>query len=113
VIDMTERDDAIIRLTRAGESAPAIAARLGICERTVQRVRVRAGISPPPVSRFTPDEIRLAESLLADGASYGEVARTLGRHQTVVRNKFPNHSAWASSSGVELARMFAALEAVS
>lgn len=104
-----ERNNAIVRMTHAGHSAPAIAAKFGISARTVQRVRVRAGIPHRPVTRFTADEIHLAESLLSDGASYGEVARTLGRCPSVIVRKFPGRSSWASSSGGSVGRMFDAL----
>jgi hypothetical protein len=109
---MTERDHAIVAMTHAGYSAPAIAAKFGITTRTVQRVRRRAGISHGPATPFTADEIRIAESLLNDGASYGEVARTLGRHPASVGHRFPNRSAWKCSSGGQVGQMFAAVDRV-
>lgn len=109
---MNARDEAIVRLTQAGMSGPAVAAKFGVTVRTVQRARSRAGVCKPPRPPFTAEEIRLAESLLDDGASYGEVARTLGRHIKQVIRRFPGRSIWKHGRGIEIARMFAELEAL-
>lgn len=107
--ELTQR---VVELTTQEMPTPMIAGMLGVSERTVTRHRRRAGICPRPLSRFTPDEIRVAESLLDDGASYGEVARTLGRDKSVVRQRFIGRSSWPKGSGGQLSRMFAALDEV-
>jgi hypothetical protein len=69
---LSARDAAIVNMTQAGISGPAVAAQFGVTVRTVQRARSRAGVCKPPPARFTDDEIKLAERLFEDGASYGE-----------------------------------------
>lgn len=84
-----KRREQVVELTRAGLSAPQIADRLGIATRTVQRHRVAAGIAQPPARHLTPAQIHRARQLLDDGASYKEVARTIGCANKSVRYRFP------------------------
>lgn len=79
----------VTELTRAGLSAPQIAERLGIATRTVQRHRVAAGIAQPPARHLSPEEIDRARQLIDDGASYKEVARTIGCANVTVAKRFP------------------------
>jgi hypothetical protein len=109
---LSSRDAAIVNMTQAGISGPAVAAQFGVTVRTVQRARSRAGVCKPPPARFTDDEIKLAERLFEDGASYGEIARTLGRFPSVIVRRFPNRSTWARSTGGHMSRMFAQLERI-
>lgn len=96
-----ERRAEIVRLTRAQHTAADIAEQLGISTRTVIRHRREGGCAQPAPRPFTAAEIRLAESLLDDGASYGEVARTLGRHMAVIRIRFPERG-WPQYRGGNL-----------
>ena len=84
-----ERDELIARLTREGHKTRDIAHRLGITERTVSRSRIRSGCAKPAQIPMSEDEISRAKQMLDDGASYAEVARTLGRYVTTFYKKFP------------------------
>lgn len=81
--------DLVVELTRAGLSAPQIAERLNVTTRTVQRHRVAAGIAQPLAPRLTPEQHEQARQLIDDGASYKEVARTIGCANTTVAKRFP------------------------
>ena len=96
-MDMTveakqQRRDTIVALTKQGYSATEISARLGITKRSVVRNRAAAGITKPPANLLTEAELTLARQLLEDGASYGEVGRTLGRSQSAVANRLPGYT---------------------
>jgi IS30 family transposase len=107
------RDKRIAELTREGYSGTQIARRVGVTHRTVQRARVRTGVAQPFCGiPLTPEEIRLAESLLDDGASYCEVGRTLGRSMETIRRRFRGRSMWAPGSGVEYRKLMVALNAI-
>ncbi|HEY2066352.1 MAG TPA: helix-turn-helix domain-containing protein [Gemmatimonadaceae bacterium] len=86
---LAERRARVQRLTHEGRTAKAIAVALGITPRTVQRIRGDLGIAKPKPPILTDDEKRLAATLLDDGASYEEVARTIGRSAHAVRLAFP------------------------
>lgn len=105
------RDERIIELTRDGWKAHEIAVELGITARTVQRARARAGIARPAGRPMTADDLRIAAALLNDGASFGEVGRTLGRDLMTIRKYFPGRG-WPRGSGIEQRRMMAALDAI-
>lgn len=90
----------VVRLTRAGYSLPQIAAYLRITERSVQRHREKAGISQPPPTRMSEDEIAAARALLEDGASYSEVVRSTGRARPTLQHHLPGYG-WSQSMASE------------
>lgn len=108
-----ERREAVERMTREGATAARIAAALGTSEQVVARDRRTLGIATGPlVVKFTEAEYRAAKLLLDDGASYCEVARTLGRYPQTVERHLPGYrkrtraeSAQAAALGRELARL--------
>lgn len=83
-------DERIAELTRQGLSARQIADRVGMTTRTVCRARRRMGLSKPIAPRMSPAELTLAQSLLDDGASIEETARTLGRAHATITHHFPD-----------------------
>lgn len=84
------RRERVVELTRQGYSAPAIAAFIGITKRSVVRIRSEMGIAQPPSGPpLTDAEKARAAQLLADGCSYTDVGRTLGRHPHSLRRHFP------------------------
>ena len=85
------RRDRVTQLTRQGHTAKHIAALLGITPRTVTRDRAARGITQPTPPRITETEFARAKAMLEDGASYDEVARTLGRATTAFRHRFPGY----------------------
>jgi hypothetical protein len=109
--EQAKRDARIRALTRAGYSTREIAAAVGVHERTVSRARVRTGVAQPANRPFTADDMRTAGSLLDDGASLSEVARTIGRDPITIRKYFPG-CGWQRGSGIEYRRMIAALNAI-
>lgn len=85
---VAERDADVAELLDRGLNAAEIAKIVGITERTVQRSKKRMGLArelPPPL---TEAERLFALSMLDDGASYGEVARTLGRSLSCISERF-------------------------
>lgn len=103
------RDRDIAQRTMNGESTRSLAERYGINTRTVTRIRHRQGVAKPPPVRLSTDEIALAKRLLEDGASYHEVARTLGRGYWSVRRKFPGMSQWNTRNAVQMRTLLAQL----
>lgn len=93
-----EQQDQIVTWTRHGVPAHLIAERLHVTTRTVQRWRRRLGVSQDP-RRWTPQELHTAQTLLADGASYHEVARTLDRAHQEVARKVPGFGWTYKESG--------------
>lgn len=101
-ISTCERDR-VIELTRQGRTAPQIAEQLKRSTRTVQRIRTAAGIVKTQATMpMTPQEIAWAQALLDDGASYNEVARTLGRNMKTIAERFKGCSKWTPRDGGEL-----------
>ena len=74
-----------------GLSAAQIAVRLKVNPRTVSRWRVAMGIAKPPAILLTAEEKVRALDLLTDGASYNEVARTIGRCAPTIARHFPGY----------------------
>lgn len=107
------RDERIAQLTLAGYTASQISARLHIAPRTVHRGRVRTGIAQPFCGKpLTADERRRAETMLEDGASYSEVARTIGRSRETIRKWFPGSSVWKVGGGTLYRQYMVALDAI-
>ncbi|QFG08913.1 helix-turn-helix DNA binding protein [Mycobacterium phage MalagasyRose] len=84
-----EQYERIIAATEAGQSHSEVAEIVGCTKRTVARVRQRAGLSHPPAPRITAAELARMHELLDDGASYAEVAATVGRSPVAVRRCCP------------------------
>lgn len=105
------RREMIARLTREGRSATEIAARLRISVRTVYRYRQITGASRNRCSPMSEDELAIARMLLEDGASYGEVGRTLGRRGFTISRRFPGRG-WGVGAGGEYRRAMQQLDAL-
>lgn len=93
------RREQVVKLTREGMTAPEIGERLNIAERTVNRDRVKMGVGQPMIRSWTDEEQARAETLLADGASLNEVARTLGRHRDTIGDRFRGRGWTAEQTG--------------
>lgn len=89
-----DRPARIKRMTAAGMTAPQIATALGISTRTVQRHREKTGCAQPAPTPLTPEQLAHAETLLHDGCSIKEVARTIGCGQYTIRRHFPGSTGW-------------------
>lgn len=104
-----ERRAKVAELHALNYTTAEIAARIGITPRSVLRAKVAAGLSRPPVPRFTIEEYCAAQKMLDDGAPYAEVARTLGRsHNTLVRH-LPGYPRWSKHQASQAAVMGRAL----
>lgn len=86
------RRERVATMTAQGMSAAHIAAILRVAERTIVRDRDRLGITKTPGSPLTADQITQAEALLADGCSYHQVSKTLGRDHRTISRHFPGHT---------------------
>lgn len=87
----TVSDEDFLRLHDSGLNATEIAEALGFSVRNVQRYRSRLGVVqhvPRAAWRPGPEWEAQASSLIADGASIREVARTMGCHQDTVIRRF-------------------------
>lgn len=113
VKEMIERQLRIVELTRMGRSLVDIADIVGVSTRTVVRVRdaynIRNRQSP---QRFTSEEVEIAERLLEDGASFGEVARTLRRPQSTIFHRFKGRSQWRSGNSAPMREMHRMLNSI-
>jgi DNA-binding CsgD family transcriptional regulator len=90
--ETNERRDRVTQLTHQGHTAKHIAALLGVTPRTVTRDRAARGITQPQPTRVSEAEFERAKTMLEDGASYEEVARTLRRSHTAFRRRFPGYA---------------------
>lgn len=84
-------DETFLDLHHAGLASQEIADRLGITRRTVLRRRVRLGVArhtPGTTWRPTPEWEAQARTLLEDGASLREIARTLHCDRATVTRRF-------------------------
>lgn len=79
----------VIELSRDNVRPKEIADILKISERTVHRYRRRAGFPTQPSEPWTAEDQRRADMLFDDGCSLNEVARTLGRTDTVIKRHCP------------------------
>lgn len=88
-------------LTRQGWTTESLCVELGMSDKTVVRYRRAAGVLQPTPQWFTAEELELADKLLADGCSYAEAARTLGRPgcATSLRLRFPGRGWDAATTG--------------
>lgn len=88
-------------MTELGMTAKQVAEELGVTPKAVLRVRSRLGIvkAAPP---FSEQELRRADELLTDGASYKDVALTLGRSIGAIHKRFPGRG-WTPKQCGELA----------
>jgi transposase-like protein len=98
---------AVKDLTGQGLSVAAIAARLGVHERTVSRWRVRTGVAQAAAGctrRYTPEELTTFAQCLDDGWSFYEIRRTYGIGPGALRRHFPGRG-WTRAQIAEYAVM--------
>lgn len=101
LIDINRRRQQVRDMTRAGMTAAAIASRLGVTERTVQRDRGIVGVAQRSTSvEVTPAMLTRIEELLDDGCSALEAARTVRCSQTQVLARFPGRG-WSRDQIVQ------------
>jgi transposase len=91
------------RLSADGLSVPQIAAAVGLNRATVQVIRKRLGLSRTVPRPYPPETWERAEQLLDGGASYREVARTLGVSDQTIINHLPGRG-WSEQQRVEYLR---------
>jgi DNA-binding CsgD family transcriptional regulator len=93
------RDRDIIRLARLGRMTDRqIANRLDVSAKVVQRVRAANGLGRNR-HPLTDEQRARAQSLLADGASQAEVARSVGCSKEQIRRAFPGQC-WTTEQQV-------------
>ncbi|OBJ24617.1 helix-turn-helix domain-containing protein [Mycobacterium sp. 1245801.1] len=102
------RREQVIALTKQGRTAREIAEHLGISMRSVGRHRVAADVAQPMPRPLTGRELLRATELLGGGASYAEVARTLGRSDTTLRRQLPGYK-WDRRQAAEAAALARAM----
>jgi hypothetical protein len=103
--------DKVVRLTLEGRSAREIAELVGCSQRQVVRIRKAMGVGKPAVVPMSDEELAMAESMLDDGCSIGEVARTLGRPRGGGLHKKYKGRGWSSKDGATARKMFAEVRA--
>ncbi|GAA3962917.1 helix-turn-helix domain-containing protein [Gordonia caeni] len=96
--EAAHRRQRVATLSREGHQIADIAAALGVTPRTVQRDRATLGLVKPTPPRLDDTELAHAATLLDDGCSYQEVARTLGRSATPLRRRLPGRG-WTKKQG--------------
>lgn len=99
-------ETALRQMHNEGMTTAQIAVRLKVNPRTISRWRVAMGIAKPPAVRLTAEEKRHALDLLTDGASYNEVARTIGRCAPTIARHFPGYG-WTRLEGSQFGALIA------
>lgn len=101
-----DRSPEFKEMQRQGLSAAQIADRMGVTQRTVTRWRKNAGLTQPlPENVGRPvagERLDAAAEMLADGAPYQEVCRTLRMNGRTVRKYFPGIS-WSKEEAGQFA----------
>lgn len=93
----------ILALVREGLPSRVIAHRLHVSKRTISRVRQAAGLGVERRTASEDDKLR-AKKMLEEGASYAEVARTIGFGPQHVKRWFPGYE-WTVEQRNEMADM--------
>lgn len=108
-----DRIETVARYTARGWSASNIAKVMGVTERTVTRIRAKAGVTQPGCARprWTPERRAFFESLLDDGWSFQEIARTHGADASALSRHFPGRG-WTPAQNVEIREAKRRLEAL-
>jgi IS30 family transposase len=97
--DIQQRRARVAELTHDGWTTRQIANHLNILKRTVDRDKVKAGVAQGKSPPWSDTENHRAQTLIQDGCSYTEVARTLGRSIHAIRTHFPGHGWTYSQAG--------------
>lgn len=79
----------VVRLTKHGVSAPEIAKRFSVSERTVTRYRVRGGVAKPKVTH-SPEAWATARRLIGEGMNFTQVASIVGISSAHLARRFPH-----------------------
>ena len=100
-----ERRQEIAGLHAQGVSKATMAKTLGVTARTVQRYLIDAGLVKPHGGTvpMTDEEVEKARLMLEDGASYWQVASTLGRDWATIRRRVPGFHVLTSAEKSERA----------
>ena len=97
---LAARNAEIVRLARLKVPTKRIARLTGVSTTVVLNVKKEAGIAPDKTPPLTREQLARAETLLADGCSRAEAARTLGVTRDQLRRAFPE-AAWSKADRVE------------
>jgi transposase len=100
---LAERRSRIVTLCRSGLTVREAAARVGVGISAVTQARREAGLAKPRPPRMSAEELARAKAMLDDGASYAEVARTLGRGRMAIARRFPGFG-WSMAERDEYMR---------
>lgn len=98
-------------LGRAGWRNADIAIEVCCSERHVRRIRDGRTFGLDSARQFSPDEILHVEIMLADGCSYTEIGRTVGRSANVIARRWPDRG-WTSIQAGEFRRLTQRLETI-
>lgn len=102
--EVLTRDYRIIYFAENGMHPSRIAEKLNVSIATVHRVRTAAGAPMVHHRRGTEDDKLKAKALLEDGASYQEVARTIGFSGSTISRWFPGYT-WSDKQKGEASAM--------
>ena len=102
-VDIEERRERVAAMTRREQTTRQIAEALRVTGRTVRRDRAAIGIAKPAPIPATEAQISRAHTLLIDGCSYADAARTVGLHPKTLRHHLPGYG-WTTEYVREWAR---------
>lgn len=97
-IGAPDRHARIVELSKQGLTVQTIADKLRLTSGTVQKVRSAHGLSRPAFKATEEEKLR-AKTMLHDGASYHEVARTLGRASSTIAYWHPGFQFTGAQTG--------------
>lgn len=88
-----DRDEQVVALTAEGYSAAAIAAGLGVTQRTVVRIRSRAQIAQAKAPELTPEQRNRILTLIKEGMPATWIAEDIGcARGTITRHALVGHT---------------------
>lgn len=89
-------EDELVELFKGGRTIPQVAEIVGRSPRTVERMRLRYGLSKPSPKcgkRYTKEELAGFQAMIDEGMSFDEIAKTTGVNWATL-NRWFRGQAW-------------------
>lgn len=89
-------EEELVELFKGGRTIPQVAEIVERSPRTVERMRLRYGLSTPNPAcgrRYTSEELARFQAMIDDGMSFEEIVKTTGVNWATLNRRFPGQ-AW-------------------